>query len=49
MDGKYKQPARTGVAQDFERIRELVETMREMAERYKDQAAMLRQFQSRMD
>lgn len=47
MTNFKQQSARSGVAEDFERVMELVETMRDLAARYKDYAATLRQLQGR--
>lgn len=43
-----EQITRTGVAQDFERVLELVEMMRSLAARYKDYASTLRDLQGRV-
>jgi hypothetical protein len=49
MNDRTKQTVRTGVAQDFERIRDLVEKMRDLSARYKDHAANLRQLQGQFN
>lgn len=48
MNNAPKQPVRTGVTQDFERVMDLVEMMQGLAARYKDYATTLRELQGRV-